>query len=574
MEISTAENPLAKRIAEAMIDGFNRHYRLMRHYGRQAKILFEAADWKGVQTAVSDRIRSYDERVQENADLLCAEYSAASLDNDTWQQLKLYYIGQLINHKQPELAETFFNSVTRKIFSTVGVDPRIEFVDTDYDAPPLEPAAPIYRTYPGGVPTAHLVSQIIEAAELDTSFDDIERDCVEVSRRIDDRVQRVGGLKSIDRIEVIGATFFRGRGAYLIGRIWAGSVSIPLVIALLHDEGGVAVDAVLLTENNVSILFSFTRSYFHADVTSPNSIIHFLSTLMPRKRRAELYISLGHNKHGKTELYRELRRHMTLSGEKFQTARGTQGLVMMVFTLPGFDVVLKVIRDRFGEPKKLTRDHVLSRYKLVFRHDRAGRLVDAQEYDHLEFPRSRFDESLLETLASECGRSVEVTDTTVGIAHAYVERRVTPLDVFLAEAQLEAAEAAVIDYGSAIKELAASGIFPGDMLLKNFGVTRHGRVVFYDYDELTTLDECNFRTLPVASSYDDEMSAEPWFAVGPDDVFPQEFATFLGIQGELRRTFMDRHADIFDPATWRSWQARVGRGELIEIIPYDERLRF
>jgi len=294
---------------------------------------------------------------------------------------------------------------------------------------------------------------------------------------------------------------------------------------------------------------------------------------MPRKRRAELYISLGHNKHGKTELYRELRRHLALSGERFQPAVGTRGLVMEVFTLPGFDVVLKVIKDRFGEPKRLSRDHVLSRYRLVFRHDRAGRLVDAQEYEHLEFPTSRFDDEILDILRTECARSVAISDDTVRLSHAYIERRVTPLDVYLHEAQTDAAEEAIVDYGSAIKELAASGIFPGDMLLKNFGVTRHGRVVFYDYDELTTLDDCVFRKLPASTSYEEEMAAGPWFPVGPDDVFPEEFATFFGVHGRLQEAFLERHADIFDAAAWQEWQRRVRAGELIEIFPYDDELR-
>jgi isocitrate dehydrogenase kinase/phosphatase len=540
---------------------------------RRAKLRFDSRDWAGMAADHVERLDLYSKVAGETADAIRTVLDRRLEDRNVWMAMKAVYSGLIAARPDWELAETFFNSVTRKIFSTVGVDPRIEFVDTDYDSPPSDPPSPVFTTYEGGDDTAALLERILQASGFDAPFVDLRTDAELVASRVDGRVRRVGGLRSISRIDMVNAVFYRGKGAYLVGRVASGTQSIPLVIALLHEPEGVVVDAVMLTENQISILFSFTRSYFHVDVAGPNPLIHFLSTLMPRKRRAELYISIGHNKHGKTELYRELRRHIAYSGERFEVAPGVRGLVMIVFTLPGFDVVLKVIKDRFGEPKQLTRDHVLSRYRLVFRHDRAGRLVDAQEYEHLEFPRSRFEPELLEILTSECARSVMLGEDTVTIAHAYIERRVIPLDVFLDEAQPEAAEAAIVDYGSAIKDLAASGIFPGDMLLKNFGVTRHGRVVFYDYDELTTLDECVFRRLPVATTFDDELAAEPWFSVGPSDVFPEEFATFLGVQGRLREVFMIRHADLFRAEAWQEWQRQVSKSEIIEIFPYDDDLR-
>lgn len=573
MNAPLSDSRLANIAARTIRDSWTVLSDRFRIITRRAKLRFEDRDWTGLAADHVERLDLYANVAEDTADRIRAAMSERLEDRDVWMAMKAVYSGLIQERPDWDLAETFFNSVTRKIFSTVGVDPRIEFVDTDYDSPPFEPVSPVYHSFAGASDTAVLVNKIVRRAGLAASFVDLEGEASIVAKRIDERVHAVGGLRSIDRIEMVNATFFRSKGAYLVGRIWSGTQAIPLVIALLHGDDGIAIDAVLLTENQISILFSFTRSYFHVDVPAPNTLIHFLSTLMPRKRRAELYISLGHNKHGKTELYRELRRHLALSGEHFRPAVGTRGLVMEVFTLPGFDVVLKIIKDRFGEPKQLTRDHVVSRYRLVFRHDRAGRLVDAQEYEHLEFPTSRFDGEILDILRSECSRSVAITDDTVHLSHAYIERRVTPLDVYLQEAQPETAEAAIVDYGSAIKEMAASGIFPGDLLLKNFGVTRHGRVVFYDYDELTTLGECVFRKLPSSSSYEDEMAAEPWFAIGPNDVFPEEFSTFFGVQGPLREAFLARHADVFDASAWQEWQRRVRAGEMIEIFPYDDELR-
>jgi isocitrate dehydrogenase kinase/phosphatase len=341
------------------------------------------------------------------------------------------------------------------------------------------------------------------------------------------------------------------------------------VVVVLNPPEGPAVDAVLLTENQVSILFSFTRAYFHVDVERPHDLVDFLRSLMPRKRLAELYTSLGYHKHGKTVLYRELIHHLARSGEVFERARGAEGLVMTVFTMPGFDVVFKVINDTFPSPKMTTPERVRGRYRLVFRHDRVGRLVDAQEFELLEFGRDRFSPELLAKLEEDCTAAVSVEEDRVVVRHAYVERRVIPLDIYVREADSAAAGAAMLDYGTCIEELAAAGIFPGYLLLKNFGVTRHGRVVFYDYDELARLEDCRFRALPQPRSPEEEMAAEPWFAVGPDDVFPEEFRRFVGIEGAPRASFEAAHGQIFDPAWWRSMQDRVRAGELIPVFPYE-----
>lgn len=489
-----------------------------------------------------------------------------------WAGMKAVYSGLIQDRDDWELAETFFNSVTRKIFSTVGVDPRLEFVDTDFDTPPSEAAAPLHRSYPP-LPIADVIREVLVDAGLGAEFADLDGDAEGAAAMIGSHLRAIGALRVVDRTEVIRSVFYRGKGAYVIGRMYSGSHVVPLVLALLHPPEGVSLDAVLLTENQVSILFSFTRSYFHVDVDRPWELIRFLRTLMPRKRLAELYISLGHHKHGKTALYRELRAHILSSGDRFAMARGARGLVMVVFTLPGFDVVFKVIKDRFPQQKTITRAQVKDKYRLVFNHDRAGRLVDAQEFAYLALPLDRFEPEVLEMLTGECARSVLVDEQTVTIRHAYIERRVIPLDLYLRDADPTLAREAMIDYGNAIRELAASGIFPGDLLLKNFGVTRHGRVVFYDYDELVRLGDCHFRALPAAPGEDDEMASEPWFSVGPNDVFPAEFSAFLGVQGEIRHAFNAHHDDLFDYEWWRSVQGRVAAGELIEIYPYEPRAR-
>ncbi|MCA9957021.1 MAG: bifunctional isocitrate dehydrogenase kinase/phosphatase, partial [Anaerolineales bacterium] len=463
-------------------------------------------------------------------------------------------------------AETFFNSITRRIFTTVGVDPQIEFVDPDFDLPPLTDPKSLYTTYYLNDTLAETIPQILLACGLNVAFANFDDDCRQITSRL---ACFLGSQKTtVNRIDVVNALFYRGKGAYLIGRMYTPQGLVPLSLVLLQGQRGVFVDAVLLDESSVSILFSFARAYFHVMVERPSDLVQFIRSILPRKRVAEIYISLGYNKHGKTELYRDLLNHLKQSSAQFEIAPGQRGMVMMVFSLPDFDLVIKLIRDRFAPPKKTTRQDVIKNYEMVFRHDRAGRLIDAQSFEFLQFKRGRFTEELLTELLDIAANTVQVAGEMVVVGHAYIERQVTPLDIFLQEADEAAANRAIIDYGQTIKDLAVTNIFAGDMLLKNFGVTRHERIVFYDYDELRPLTECNFRKFPQSLSYEDELSAEPWFHIDQNDVFPEEFLRFMGLPNSVKPTFLKHHSDLLDVTFWQQTQQRLAAGEIITIRPY------
>ncbi|HEX8679014.1 MAG TPA: bifunctional isocitrate dehydrogenase kinase/phosphatase, partial [Chthoniobacterales bacterium] len=333
-------------------------------------------------------------------------------------------------------------------------------------------------------------------------------------------------------------------------------------------------DAVLIGERDLAVLFSFTRAYFRVDVACPYQLVRNLLELMPRKRLIDLYTAIGYNRHGKTEFYRDFIRHLRSSSEQFVAAEGARGMVMLVFTLPSYDVVFKLIKDRFDPPKESTRAEVMRRYRLVFEHDRAGRLVEAHEFEHLRIARERFDPELLRDLLRNAASIVKLEGDDVVIGHAYVERRIRPLNLFLLEADEPAVIGAARDYGQAIKDLAASNIFPGDLLTKNFGVTRHGRVVFYDYDELCFVTDCNFRAIPEPTTPEQEMASEPWYSVRENDIFPEEFPSFLSLPGAAREALMEAHAGIFEADFWRKIQERLRAGEIPRLFPYpaDRRL--
>ncbi len=300
-------------------------------------------------------------------------------------------------------------------------------------------------------------------------------------------------------------------------------------------------DAVLTDIGQVSALFGFSRSYFLADLPGIGDAVVFLHALMPHKPIGELYTVLGRAKQGKTERYRALFRHLAAHpDERLVRADGARGMVMSVFTPISHPVVFKVIRDQFAYPKDSARRTVEEKYRLVFRYDRIGRLVDAQEFRYLRFPLKQIDPALKTELLEECADTVSVDGEDLLVRHCYVERRLRPLNLYARENPFDAACAAVLDYGQAVKDLARSNIFPGDLLLKNFGVTSRGRVIFYDYDELCLLGQCRFRRVPEAREEDETRPLEEWLTVSHDDVFPELFARFLGLPDGLRSALLAR----------------------------------
>ena len=569
MDLPTAAARGAATIHWAF-DDFHQRVRAVTHRVRQR---FERCDWRGIRQDTVDRLGLHAHSIVHTRDALREQLGDRLAERAVWGALKEAYHRAILGRNDYELALTFFNSLTRKIFSHVGVDPSIDFVSDDIPLPYRGWEMASARMYAVRSIDPLVVRRVLEDAGFRAPFRDLEADAREAAARITAGLQESLGGAGIVALDVLRPVFFRNKAAYVIGRARTEDRVVPVILALIQGDGGLAVDAVLTTEAEASIVFSFARWYFHAEVESPREVIGFLRSILPRKRISELYISLGYGNHGKTELYRDLMAHIGASEDRFVVAPGKRGLVMEVFTLPSYELVFKVIRDRFPPQKTATRETVMARYRQVLQHDRVGRLIDFQEFEHLTFPRSRFEPSLLDELLRLSASTVSVEGEDVVVKHLYVQRRVTPLDIYLREATPEAAEAAVLDWGRCLEDLAAANIFPGDILLKNFGVTRHGRVVFYDYDEFSPLVDCHFRRIPSARTAEDEMAAEPWYSVADRDVFPQELQRFLGFDGPLREVFLREHGNLFDPAYWRSLQERNRSGELIDFFPYADARR-
>jgi isocitrate dehydrogenase kinase/phosphatase len=570
---ASSRDALVEECAAALVQAFADYNAEFRAITRRAPQRFEERDWRGSQRDAVERIELYDKCVNRAVTAMRERLGGEdATERALWSSIKRRFT-ELINELTDlEFDKTFFNSVTRRTFGTIGVDGAVEFVALDLD-PIGSITTPIETTVYGNRGSLELLfEEVLANFRFRTPYLDFDRSVRTITNEV--RAQCEEGADAsrpplqVEQVELVRTPFFQMTRAYLVGRISGKGWMLPFVLAMKNTESGVLIDAIMMDEPSVSILFSFTRSYFHVDLPHVGQAVVFLKTILPRKPVSELYTVLGRAKQGKTERYRELFRHLQQSTDRFVHAPGDRGLVMICFTLPSFDVVFKIIRDRFAYPKNVLREEVLKKYELVFKHDRAGRLVDAQEFKRLKFPTVRFADEVIAELKSEAANTVRFEGEELVIDHMYIERRMTPLNLYIRNASSEDAKRAVLDYGQCIRDLAVTNIFAGDLLLKNFGVTRHGRVIFYDYDELCAVTDCRFRDVPQAQNEEDEMRAEAWFHVNDNDVFPETFMQFLGFDAQLKATFLEVHGEIMTADWWRGIQRRLTEGEVLEVLPY------
>ncbi len=568
---SQAHGDLIAECSQLIYDGFIDYNNRFHRITRRAQTRFEKRDWKGHQRDVVERVDLYEKSVRRVVLELRRTMGAHINDYQLWNEIRNYFGERLLEVPDVSFIKTFFNSTTRRIFGTIGTDPKLEFIAAD-SVDDQEMAASLnIRRYPYW----DSVRRIFETILADFSFrklpyNDLGSNAEHIAAVIKAYFNTDQSLAiGIRRFEFINSFFYQNARAYLVGRIILADSIVPLVIAFKNEDDGVCVDAVLLTEPEISVVFGYTRSYYFADPNSVIGAVYFLHSILKSKPIDELYTVLGRLRQGKTERYRIFTQHMRRSSDQFVHAAGDKGLVMIVFTYPSYDLVFKVIRDKFGYPKAMSRKDVIGKYKLVSEHDRAGRLIDTQEFRNLEYKIDRFSDALLDELLSEAADTVEIEGDNLLLGHVYIERRVRPLNLYINEVADDKAGLAIMDYGQAIKDLANTNIFTGDLLLKNFGVTKHNRVVFYDYDEVSLITECNFRDIPETNNMDDEMQADQWYYVGEDDIFPQEFIKFLSMNEKLRRTFMKYHGDLLSADYWRAIKARLLAGEASPVIPYE-----
>lgn len=567
---NTPKQASPKQLAYRILTGFDQHYRLFSRINAGASERFLKGDWHGVQRAQKERIRYYSRRVTETVAALMPKLGSLTISTELWRQTKADYSTLLEGHPQAELAETFFNSVFSRLFRHRGLDDQHLYIRAERAHRAAFIPNQLCHRFSLTHACKYAFRQGFNFARLLPHFEDLDGDLDKLEQRLAPLLKQL----SATTLELLKPVFFRNKGAYLVGRIIGDHGESPLILAVRHGDNGLVLDAAITRQDDCSVVFSFTRAYFMVDTQSPAALLRYLRHLMPNKSWAELYTAIGLQKHGKTEFYRDFLRHLNQSSDQFVIAPGIKGMVMSVFTLPSYDVVFKLIKDRFAPPKESNKQQVQEKYNLVKEHDRVGRMADTQEFRNFAFPRHRFSPSLLEELLEVAPSEVEVEEDRIIIKHLYIERRMVPLNIYLDNAEDDEQVAhGVGEYGNAIKQLAAANIFPGDMLFKNFGVTRHGRVVFYDYDEIDYMTDCNFRTIPEPRFPEDEMAAEPWYSVGPKDIFPEEFGRFLLGRLAIRKSFLAQHRDLLTADYWNGLKQQIEAGNYPEIRPYREDCR-
>lgn len=568
-------NSTARRMAKTILNGFRSYFADYLNSTLSAKARFEKADWHGVQQANVDRLELYKLKVAQTVQYLGMVTNKDIANLELWREAKTAYTQLVFNFPNFEIAETFFNSVFSDIHDHDKIDDDIIYVLSSQliEAPAAEYS--IFVRYEGEA-FRETFYRILKESEFSLPGEDIEMDldCImEVFHQ--EVVPQLRGAHSDIKFDLLESTFYRGKAAYMVGRVIDGDQQFPLALVFLNtEEGQLYVDTAIFNVDDLSVLFSFTRNHFMVDAPLPYQYSHFLKKLMPRKLDYEIYNSLGFPKHAKTEFFRQLVGHLNKSDDKFIVAPGIKGMVMTVFTLPSYNIVFKIIKDKFAPPKEVTHQIVREKYRLVSRHDRIGRMADTQEFDNLIFPLNRFSDELVEELQKVAASQITIRSDKLIIKHLYTERYMTPLNIYLEHASDDEIRSAMDEYGNCIKQLAAANIFPGDMPLKNFGVTRHGRVVFYDYDEIATLTDCNFRKIPEPRNEQEEMQSGTWYTVGPDDIFPEEFRLFFSGNTKARKMFEQMHSDLYELSFWTDLQDQIRSGYVVDVFPYRRIKRF
>jgi isocitrate dehydrogenase kinase/phosphatase len=569
------EKALEAQLAGALLASFDVFYSRFLEVTRGAKLRFENADWHGVQIAAKKRISLYDYHVGKTAQCLQQMAENTNVDQAFLQEVKNEFEALLQHYGNFEIAESFFNSVYRRVFRHTNIYKKQLFITSANRIRPMEYPSNFYRRYARCSNFSLILRKIITDYTFTVRWEDLERDLTNVIDYLNEHAPKQL-TEAIDiEVHMLSEVFYRNKGAYLMGKIFADGQMYPLVFPILNnEENEIYLDTVIFEIEETSILFGFARAYFFVYAPEPGAVVQFLKPMIPHKTNFEIYSAIGCQKHAKTELFRHYIKHLDNSADKFIIAPGIKGMVMSVFTLPSYDVVFKIIKDKFAPPKEVDHATVKEKYEIVKSHDRVGRMADTQQFKNFAFPKDRFSQELLDELLEVAPSIVKLTNSKVVIKHLYIERKMIPLNIYLDQANEEELDNAIDEFGNAIKQLAAADIFPGDMLFKNFGVTRHNRVIFYDYDEISYMNEVNFRHIPPPRYPEDEMAAEPWYAVAPNDVFPEEFETFLLSKLSIKKIFKKYHSDLLDADYWKSLQNEINRGKYSDVFPYRRARRF
>lgn len=565
---------LSKSVVHLIHQGFETYINSFKELTSYAPHFFQSRDWNASQQNHKRRLLLYKDQVNATRIILEGILKAQVGDSTVWKAIKSDYNWEITERKDKELAETFFNSVIRKTFPGLAISDELMFVHEGYDTCDIHPQEHLFHNYPSQWGLQKIIGKIIADFDFGVPYMEKEKDIQYLVKAVREVILTRFKVTSETTTQVLKSVFYRNKAAYLIGRTRIGGKWMPFIIPYMNGPKGIYVDTLIFDPNIMSGLFSFSRSYFMVEAEIPSQIIAFLNSVISQKLIHELYNAIGFNKHGKTEFYRDFLNHLQRTSDHFVQALGIKGMVMTVFTLPSYNIVFKMIKDHFEPPKSMSRQEVREKYKLVSLHDRVGRMADTHEFEYFRLPLARIHPDLIAELRNTCNSLLEFTQDELILKHLYTERRMIPLNIYLDTCTLEEARHVVEEYGNAILQLAQANIFPGDMMVKNFGVTRQKRVIFYDYDEIEFLTDMNFRWKPKAQNYEQIYASSPWYDIAKNDVFPEDFRRFMIGRVDVKPHFLAFHENLFNPDHWIEIQQKIRAGELLHTFPYPKSMRF
>jgi isocitrate dehydrogenase kinase/phosphatase len=425
-----------------------------------------------------------------------------------------------------------------------------------------------------------VIGEILRIPNFIRSYAFLEDDTQRIAQRVADNISRSQHkAQKLIRVEMINTGFYRNRGAYLVGRlIFDNDRFVPLVIALLNDETGIYVDAVLTSETYAHNIFSSTLANFHVTSTYYHEVCALLKSIMPRRPLGLHYSTIGYNHLGKVAVMSELESELVDSEAGLVTAVGSTGTVAMGFASSNSAYNLKVIRDKpttqykWGEFGGL--ESVIRKYTRVHEINRTGSMLDSIIYYRVRLDRKWFSAGLLEDLLTSASGTVSLFGDDVIFKYLIVQIKLTPLPIYLENATEKQAETAITNLGYCIKNNAAADIFNKDLDARNYGIGAYSKVYLFDYDAIEKLTEVKIRT-----NLDREAGEEDvpdWFFEDGIVFLPEELVSGLCIpQRWLCDFFTRRHARLLTTDYWSEIQNDLLEGTIpsVSVYPDNERIR-
>jgi isocitrate dehydrogenase kinase/phosphatase len=532
-----------------------------------AKRAFEERDFASSLRVSSRRLSLYSISITDVSHRLKQEFPTIHNNIDLWWKVETYYHDLIHGEYSEDIARAYLHSLRRLIYQGEWRSADYSFAERVSELEMLAPQIIKSIELDGYLPN-QAVLEILKIPDFTRSYAGIDSDSERIVTRVAENLSRPPrNTQRLVRVEMINAGFYRNRGAYLVGRlVFETGKLAPLIIALLNDEPGIYVDAVLTSETYAHNIFSSTLANFHVTSSYYHEVSAILKSIMPRRPLGLHYSTIGYNHLGKVAVMRELESELVGTGMVLETAVGSKGTVAMGFASQNSAYNLKVIRDRptrqykWGEFEGV--ESVIKKYTRVHEINRTGSMLDSIIYYNVRLDRHWFSAALLEELLKNASMSVSLHGDDVIFKYLIVQIKMTPLTVYLENAGEKQAETVIVNLGYCIKNNAAANIFNKDLDARNYGVSSFSMVYLFDYDALEELKDVKIRTN--LDREEGEEDIPDWYFEDGVVFLPEELISGLCIpQRRLRDLFAKRHANLLTTDYWTEIQQDL----LADIVP-------